>query len=410
MPAHLKNSRTFLYLVFGYASFFMLFMLSWNITEKHTNDHVTLLQTNERATAKMHALSELISIVRERTRLTHEMISATDVFEKDELSQQVLALAIDFVLKRRELRSLQLTYGEEAILRDQLGIYPVILEGFENVADLALQDTPGASQQARDILIHTIVPNQSKVLDGFIRIMHGIEEQVKLNTLTFQEKHTRNRNIRNLLLMSILILSLAVVYVVSRNIIRIENRLVSLSTVDPLTGVLNRRSFDHIAELEWKKSLRSGQALSLIMLDVDHFKAYNDHYGHFEGDRCLVQVAEVLQSMVYREDDIVARYGGEEFVILLPNVDAVGAYEVAERMLNSVFGRRMIHAKAENGFVTASLGVATMVATRGQTVTDLVKEADIALYQSKQTGRNRVTVYTPELISGSPAPRLLFSV
>ena len=114
--------------------------------------------------------------------------------------------------------------------------------------------------------------------------------------------------------------------------------------------------------------------------------------------------------MVYREDDIVARYGGEEFAILLPNVDANGAYEVAERMLNAVFGKRMIHARADSGFITISLGVATVTASREQSVTDLIKAADIALYQSKKTGRNRATVFTPELISGEPAPRLLFSV
>jgi diguanylate cyclase (GGDEF)-like protein len=197
-----------------------------------------------------------------------------------------------------------------------------------------------------------------------------------------------------------LILSLIIIFVLTRNIAATERRLIQFSTVDALTGVLNRRSFDQELELEWKRSMRSNRPLSLILIDVDHFKPYNDLYGHYEGDRCLKQVARVLAGVVYREEDIIARYGGEEFAVLLPNVGEDGAWEVAQRLRLTVYAEQIKHqCSTANEILTISLGMVALTGEKNRPATDLIKMADEALYQSKKEGRNQVSIYDPNATS-----------
>jgi diguanylate cyclase (GGDEF)-like protein/PAS domain S-box-containing protein len=162
------------------------------------------------------------------------------------------------------------------------------------------------------------------------------------------------------------------------------------SLTDSLTGLSNRRFFDNALRTEFSRHKRSGSQLSLIMLDVDHFKKYNDHYGHLAGDNCLLQIANALKAVVERDIDIVARYGGEEFVVILPDTNCQGAAVLAERISESVLGLVLPHATSDTSeFVTISLGIASAadhILTDG---VQLVALADQALYQAKKGGRNR---------------------
>lgn len=162
------------------------------------------------------------------------------------------------------------------------------------------------------------------------------------------------------------------------------------SLTDSLTGLANRRFFDNALRTEFSRHKRLGSQLSLIMLDVDHFKKYNDHYGHLEGDDCLRQIARTLKSVVERATDIVARYGGEEFVVILPETNRQGAALLAERIGKAMLKLALPHAKSDTSeFVTISFGIATAadhVLTDGA---QLVALADQALYQAKKDGRNR---------------------
>ncbi|MFH1982646.1 MAG: diguanylate cyclase [Pseudomonadota bacterium] len=163
------------------------------------------------------------------------------------------------------------------------------------------------------------------------------------------------------------------------------------AAIDGLTGVANRRRFDELLDLEWRRMMREENPLSLIMCDIDHFKAYNDTYGHLTGDACLKQVATAIRSALHRPGDLVARYGGEEFVVLLPNTPVEGAMHLAESIQQAISGLNIAHAaSAVAPRVTVSLGVATRVPSGGVAPVHLIAIADSALYDAKDQGRNRV--------------------
>jgi len=164
----------------------------------------------------------------------------------------------------------------------------------------------------------------------------------------------------------------------------------TLVVVDALTGIANRRRFDEMLATEWRRGLRMGNMLSLLMIDVDHFKRYNDTYGHVRGDSCLKQIAEAALDVVLRPADLVARYGGEEFAVVLPATDEAGARAVAEEICQAVRNRNLPHSQSPYGIVTISVGCSTVVPHRGVTPRDLIDEADKALYMAKHNGRNRI--------------------
>ncbi|MEI6557530.1 MAG: diguanylate cyclase [Rhodospirillaceae bacterium] len=186
-----------------------------------------------------------------------------------------------------------------------------------------------------------------------------------------------------------------------------RDRLAEMAVTDRLTGLANRRCFDQVLDLETRRLRRSGGLLSLVLLDVDHFKTYNDTYGHVAGDSCLQTVSATIRGAVNRATDLAARYGGEEFACILPSTPLAGAIDLAERIRLSVAGQTIPHrASATAPFVTVSLGVAT-IATPGaddREIAALVAAADTMLYRAKQTGRNRVVAPDPDLQPLSPAP------
>lgn len=164
-----------------------------------------------------------------------------------------------------------------------------------------------------------------------------------------------------------------------------------LAVIDGLTGIANRRKFDNALTYEWKRALRNNSPLSIIMVDIDFFKDYNDHYGHGAGDECLRRVAGALTRSLLRPGDLVARYGGEEFVILLPETDAHGALEVADRLCTLVEELSLKHAhSAAADHVTVSAGCATLIPSPESTPEILLSDADTMLYKAKREGRNRV--------------------
>jgi diguanylate cyclase (GGDEF)-like protein/PAS domain S-box-containing protein len=167
--------------------------------------------------------------------------------------------------------------------------------------------------------------------------------------------------------------------------------LEQLATRDGLTGLANRRCFDDTLQAEWSRAMRQRQPLSLLMVDVDNFKAYNDANGHLGGDECLKRIATAVASEM-RANDLVARYGGEEFAVILPNQSLKGAASVAERIRTRVEQLQVPNRRTLGEHVTVSIGAATALPSPDTAASELVATADAALYRAKHMGRNRISL------------------
>ncbi len=190
---------------------------------------------------------------------------------------------------------------------------------------------------------------------------------------------------------------------VSRDLATANRELEKLSRQDGLTGIANRRYFDSYLQTEVRRAARERSPLSLILSDVDNFKAFNDCYGHQAGDDCLRQVATALSSAGRRPADLAARYGGEEFAMILPGTVVDGAVDVAQSVVRVIAGLAIPHARSGAGQITISQGIMSLVPEKETSPEDLIHRADQALYQAKQQGRNRCVVFGENESRGSAA-------
>lgn len=176
-----------------------------------------------------------------------------------------------------------------------------------------------------------------------------------------------------------------------QKLIVLQKELEELSFKDALTGVYNRRMFDSVMEVEWANAKRNHQPLSLLMVDIDYFKQYNDYYGHIHGDDCLKRVANTLSNVATRSRDFFARFGGEEFIVVLPETDATAANMIAERCRSLIFKAQIPHEKSlVSQMLTISIGVSTIIPTHSEQSIDFIAAVDRQLYQAKEKGRNRI--------------------
>lgn len=174
-------------------------------------------------------------------------------------------------------------------------------------------------------------------------------------------------------------------------VVALQKKLEEYSFQDGLTGVANRRMFDSFLDETWHNALRNRQPLSVLLLDIDNFKQYNDLYGHLHGDECLKRIAKVLTSAATRSRDFVARFGGEEFVIVLPETDSEAARKVAERCHQLLLREQIDHGdNSASQLVTLSIGAGTTIPNRDDSINDFLDLVDQRLYQAKHQGRNRI--------------------
>ncbi|MCG6928411.1 MAG: diguanylate cyclase [Acidobacteria bacterium] len=259
-----------------------------------------------------------------------------------------------------------------------------LIESRERAATLKALDDTVVLEIPETVFWEHIAPNPASLM-ALLRIFsdrsrHDLEslaaDNIKLQAYA-EQVETANREL-----------------VAIRRQLEDKNRLLErLSALDTLTGIANRRRFDDVLRQEWKRAARDGSCLSLLFCDIDHFKKFNDTYGHQAGDDCLVRVAQAMEDTLNRPADLAARYGGEEFVGLLVDTDAEGARLLAERVRARVEELEIEHAPSDVAAVlTVSLGAAAVVPTVGLRPEDLVSLADKALYAAKQRGRNRVVL------------------
>jgi len=175
-----------------------------------------------------------------------------------------------------------------------------------------------------------------------------------------------------------------------------NEKLEALSATDPLTGLANRRHFNHFLEQEMQQTRREHHPLSIIMIDIDYFKPYNDNYGHLAGDEALIKVARALSSSLTRPMDLAARYGGEEFVLVLPNTDLEGAIKIAERVQESIQALHLRHEYTQlpSKVMTISMGISEMKLQTDGAAESFIHRADMALYVAKEAGRNNYSTDT----------------
>ncbi|NJK40400.1 MAG: diguanylate cyclase [Acaryochloridaceae cyanobacterium SU_2_1] len=180
----------------------------------------------------------------------------------------------------------------------------------------------------------------------------------------------------------------------TKALVSVNQKLEALVNLDGLTQIANRRCFDHYLALEWPRHQREQQPLSLIMIDIDYFKGYNDFYGHQSGDDCLVQVAQMIVKVLQRPTDLVARYGGEEFAVILSNTDSAGALTVATAMETAIATVQIPHQASEvSNVITLSMGVTSLIPKISDNLDLIISQADQALYAAKQAGRHRILSY-----------------
>jgi len=185
-----------------------------------------------------------------------------------------------------------------------------------------------------------------------------------------------------------------------RELIATNDRLTVIASLDMLSGLANRRGFQSRLDFEWLKARQSGHELALLMIDVDHFKLFNDTYGHPEGDSCLARLGEILSGIAHDTMGFAARYGGEEFCLLLPDLNAAMALRVGEMVRAAVTDLAMPHATSPHQQITVSIGVACATPTENQPATDLIEAADAALYAAKHRGRNAVVEHGLVKVAG----------
>ena len=183
-----------------------------------------------------------------------------------------------------------------------------------------------------------------------------------------------------------------------RELMETNERLQRLSFVDPLTNIANRRFLEMSISREWKLHARSGFQMSVLMIDIDWFKSYNDSYGHLAGDECLRRVAVALENTVRRPTDLVTRYGGEEFCVLLPMTKKEGAICIVKRMMRAISDLDIPHSGSPLGSVTVSMGIASCLPDHVRGFDDLLRSADTALYNAKISGKNRIAWCCPLLL------------
>lgn len=269
----------------------------------------------------------------------------------------------------------------DIILREENGID--ICKKIKNHP--AYQEVPIIMITAQKELEYLKEAFEAGAMDYLKKPIKKIEFMVRVNSAIRLRKETKARIEREKELLKL-----------SEELKKANQKLEKMALVDGLTGISNRRLFDKTLKKELKRSRRENSTLSLIMIDIDNFKAYNDTYGHQEGDECLKKVAFVLDENAKRAADFAARYGGEEFAVILPDTDKAGAIKIAEDIRTGIMHLKIEHKNSKTSdYVTVSLGVSSIKTEEeiGQKlIKSFIESADQALYQAKENGKNQ-TVY-----------------
>jgi len=360
----------------------VVFIVLWQL-DKWNSDTFDLIKEVNLESEYTHKMRDTVRL---RELAIQHMLNATDIFDRDEEKLKFLAYGAEFARAREQLSKMQTT-AEIRRLHERLKDAVNYSQPFQEQLVELLIHGKASAQDLRAIAQEGAKTTQQIVvlLDLLVKLQHDRHAQVMAG---YEESHNKAAIISAVIYIVSLIIAISVIRL-STHRYKFVSRL---SIHDEVTNSYNRRYFDMVMEEEWKRSMREYTPISLVMIDVDHFKAYNDKFGHQMGDACLYSVTKIMAGQLKRSSDFIARYGGEEFVAVLPNTNADNARIMAERLRRSVEEDRIQAASDEvSPWVTVSIGVVTTTAEYEQPASILIKAADQALYKSKHDGRNRVT-------------------
>ncbi len=382
LAKHLGISRRISLRLMVVTGLMLIFALFWQFNMQNREQFSSMMMAHQEAEFS-HKMRDAVSL---RQLSIQRMLNLRDVFEQDEEYQRYLSYGTEFLLARNKLKFLNQSRQIRATYRQLLDAVnyaqPYHAYLIENIMFGTL-----SSEELWLISNRGSVAMQN-VLDVLDRLV-ALQQQ---NYLQLVEDHMQSRESRWMITSSIFIVSILISLIMLRRSDRRYSNARKLSTMDGVTGTYNRRYFDMVLEDEWKRSQREFTPLSLIMIDIDFFKDYNDRFGHLVGDICLYSVASILGGQLKRASDFIARYGGEEFVILLPKTNLEYARKLAEHLRQALVGSQLQAGKFDvSPWLTVSIGVASTIAEYEQSSSVLLRAADQCLYESKSQGRNRVT-------------------
>lgn len=409
-----------IFTVIGFLS--LVFFISYTYNE-FLNQLDVVLSQEEIESKKMQINSELMELARARTRITSEIIDTEDYFKKDGLNMRLESYAGRFSLLRSALLALPLTDEEKLIIKGNDAIISKILPAQRSAVELSMTGSEENKLHAKNILYDVVLHGQEELIKSLGELVSI--EQNKIAMLTKKSNlallSIKKRNFKAVIIVVIIVIILSIIVVLRIRKVQLELRvysktllqiveslelqvnertkelselnvhLKSSSEQDELTGLFNRRKFNMFIEEEHSRSSRLGSCFSLIMIDIDYFKPYNDNYGHLKGDQCLVSVAKIMSEALPRSLDFIARYGGEEFAIILPSTELEGAKNVANIIRDAIISANIEHAfsKVEK-YVTISQGIKTYHAEDSLSISEIINAADQSLYFAKSNGRNRI--------------------
>lgn len=372
---------------------------------------------------KMQLNSELIELARSRTRITSKIINIQDPFKQDELNQELEGYADKFARLRQKLLLLPLSSEENKILKTHKEIIPIILPSQRKVVESIMHGTRKDKKEAKKILYDIVLPLQGKFVTSFKKLIlleqNLISELSQRSLSTTKNMQQRNYAIIASVLFIIVVLSAIVIIRINtiqnnlrtthtkleqssleleqkveertKQLSELNSKLKDASQHDELTNIYNRRKFNDFIKNEYHRTNRLKTEFSLILIDIDYFKQFNDNYDHQKGDDVLVSVAAAMSASLPRASDFIARYGGEEFVAILPSTDLIGAEKVAECLRQAVLDEEIPHQYSKvSPYVSISLGLSTYHANDTISTNELIKNADQCLYAAKAKGRNQV--------------------
>lgn len=378
------------YLLVGYFVLAVMFSALWWLDSNQINSQKALISITDESAQKMRLSADLIEIIRTRIILSNEMLSESDAFVRDDIFVEIQQFGGLYIKHLRYLKELPLTGSEKRILEQVELLHEQLDERLEDLSSMLFEVDRKSLTKVQYLVLDEILPIQAELIDGYMTILRDIQLSISDSSMQSLEQYETNKLYRYILLIAVIVGSLIVLYWVIQLILNIEKSLHATSLTDKLTTIANRRCFDQMFAHIWEDSMRNKKLFALLLIDIDHFKLYNDFYGHQQGDDCLASVAKAMKSVIVRKNDVVARYGGEEFAIILSDTDRTGAMVVAEKLLDAVRGMNIPHEKsptAEN--VTVSIGIAVTLPNADMQRQDMLEEADQALYESKHAGRNR---------------------